>query len=82
MRVAIAFCSAALAQEVTLRAIGEAAKATAIRLALAEENGNVRRAARRLGVTDRALQMRRAGQARRRTDLNWGALGTGPDPAV
>ena len=33
---------------------------TAIRIALDSENGNLHRAATRLGVTDRALQMRRA----------------------
>jgi transcriptional regulator with GAF, ATPase, and Fis domain len=43
-----------------LREIGRAATSTAIRIALASEGGNVQRAAQRLGVTDRALQMRRA----------------------
>jgi transcriptional regulator with GAF, ATPase, and Fis domain len=43
-----------------LREIGRAATGAAIRLALATENGNLQRAARRLGVTDRALQLRRA----------------------
>ena len=33
---------------------------TAIRVALEQEDGNLHRAACRLGVTDRALQMRRA----------------------
>ena len=33
---------------------------TITRIAMQEENGNLRNAARRLGVTDRALQMRRA----------------------
>jgi hypothetical protein len=32
----------------------------AMRVVVNEENGNLRIAARRLGVTDRALQMRRA----------------------
>jgi len=45
---------------VTLRDISTAATETAIRIALAEESGNLQRAARRLGVTDRALQLRRA----------------------
>ncbi len=49
-----------------LREIGDAAARTAIRVALHAENGNVRLAARRLGVTDRALQLRRA--AGRRPD--------------
>lgn len=50
----------ALAQGVRLREIGDAARETAVAMALREANGNVKRAARRLGVTDRALQMRRA----------------------
>jgi transcriptional regulator with GAF, ATPase, and Fis domain len=43
-----------------LKEIGRAATNLAIRSALATEAGNVQRAARRLGVTDRALQLRRA----------------------
>lgn len=43
-----------------LKELGQYATETAIRLALEEEQGNLQRAARRLGVTDRALQMRRA----------------------
>ena len=43
-----------------LRDIRSAAEDIAIRIAVSEENGNLRRAAHRLGVTDRALQMRRA----------------------
>jgi transcriptional regulator with GAF, ATPase, and Fis domain len=43
-----------------LKDIGRAASSAAIRIALEEEDGNLRRAAARLGVTDRALQMRRA----------------------
>jgi len=54
----------ALMQGVTLREIGKAAGEIAIRIALAEESGNLHQAARRLGVTDRALQMRRAAAAR------------------
>jgi transcriptional regulator with GAF, ATPase, and Fis domain len=50
----------ALVQGVTLREIGRLASEAAIRTALGEANGNLQRAARRLGVTDRALQMRRA----------------------
>ncbi|HSQ59144.1 MAG TPA: sigma 54-interacting transcriptional regulator [Acidobacteriota bacterium] len=50
----------ALAGGVPLEEIGRAAKAVAIDVALGEEEGNIHRAARRLGVTDRALQMRRA----------------------
>ena len=40
--------------------IGYAATETAIRIALAQADGNLARAAKQLGVTDRALQMRRA----------------------
>ena len=40
-----------------------AAKDLAIRLAVAREDGNLQRAAKRLGVTDRALQIRRAAGA-------------------
>jgi transcriptional regulator with GAF, ATPase, and Fis domain len=43
-----------------LKDIGKAATDTALRIALSHENGNVQRAAKRLGVTDRALQLRRA----------------------
>jgi transcriptional regulator with GAF, ATPase, and Fis domain len=60
----------ALGQGVQLPQIGKAAAETAIQLALAEEDGNLQRAARRLGITDRALQMRIA--ARR---------GNGHDPS-
>ena len=51
-----------------LKAIRHAAEEAAIRIALAEEAGNLPRAARRLGVTDRALQMRRAEQRQRMLD--------------
>jgi transcriptional regulator with GAF, ATPase, and Fis domain len=50
----------ALTRGFGLKEIGCATTDAAIRLALLSENGNVRRAARRLGVTDRALQLRRA----------------------
>jgi transcriptional regulator with GAF, ATPase, and Fis domain len=43
-----------------LKEIGQAATDAALRIALDDENGNLQLAARRLGVTDRALQMRRA----------------------
>jgi transcriptional regulator with GAF, ATPase, and Fis domain len=43
-----------------LKEIRTLAEDTAIRLALADEDDNVPRAARKLGVTDRALQLRRA----------------------
>jgi transcriptional regulator with GAF, ATPase, and Fis domain len=45
---------------VSLREIGAAAAAAAIRIAVQSEQGNLQRAAKRLGVTDRALQIRRA----------------------
>jgi transcriptional regulator with GAF, ATPase, and Fis domain len=47
-----------------LKTIGRAAEDVAIDVALALEAGNVPRAARRLGVTGRALQIRRAAQKR------------------
>jgi transcriptional regulator with GAF, ATPase, and Fis domain len=50
----------ALAQGMSLKEIGKEAEAAAVRLAVQAENGNLQRAARRLGVTDRALQLRRA----------------------
>jgi transcriptional regulator with GAF, ATPase, and Fis domain len=49
----------ALACGAKLKEISHAATDTAIRLAVHDENGNLQLAARRLGVTDRALQMRR-----------------------
>src|SRR5262245_23554704 len=45
---------------VGLREIAQAAAEAAINLALEQEGGSLHRAASRLGVTDRALQMRRA----------------------
>ena len=50
----------ALARGLGLKQIGALAADAAVRLALEGESGNLRRAAERLGVTDRALQMRRA----------------------
>jgi len=55
----------ALLKGATLREISSKAAETAIRLALDDEENNVPRAARKLGVTDRALQMRRALDRRR-----------------
>lgn len=43
-----------------LREISQAATDAAIQIAVQQEQGNLQRAARRLGVTDRALQLRRA----------------------
>ena len=50
----------ALSHGATLREIGHAAQETAIQMVLAEEGGSVKRASQRLGVTDRALQLRRS----------------------
>jgi transcriptional regulator with GAF, ATPase, and Fis domain len=44
----------------SLKEISQTAARTAIRIAIDSENGNLQRAAMRLGITDRALQMRRA----------------------
>ena len=44
----------------SLREIRDTATDTAIGVAIGSEGGNLQRAARKLGVTDRALQMRRA----------------------
>ncbi|QSQ18290.1 sigma-54-dependent Fis family transcriptional regulator [Myxococcus landrumensis] len=52
----------ALTMGMGLKEIGRSASEMAIRLVLEEEEGNLQRAARRLGVTDRALQLRRAQQ--------------------
>jgi transcriptional regulator with GAF, ATPase, and Fis domain len=50
----------AVARGLTLREIAAAASDVAVAVALDEENGSLKRAAARLGVTPRALQMRRA----------------------
>lgn len=50
----------ALCLGVSLKDLGRQSTDLAIRLVVDQENGNLQRAARRLGVTDRALQMRRA----------------------
>ncbi len=52
----------ALALGLGLKEIGGIATETAIRLALEETDGNLQHAARRLQITDRALQMRQAKQ--------------------
>jgi transcriptional regulator with GAF, ATPase, and Fis domain len=54
----------ALAQGMGLKEIGRITSETAIRIAVGDEEGNLQRAARRLGITDRALQMRRAAERR------------------
>ena len=50
----------ALSLGVGLKELGRIATDIAVRLAIAEEQGSLQRAAQRLGVTDRALQIRRA----------------------
>jgi transcriptional regulator with GAF, ATPase, and Fis domain len=50
----------AIALGASLREISTATASTAIRIAVQSEHGNLQRAAKRLGVTDRALQLRRA----------------------
>jgi hypothetical protein len=50
----------AIMMGVGLKEIGRAAEDCAIRCATALEDGSLKRAALRLGVTDRALQLRRA----------------------
>ncbi len=50
----------AVSMGVGLREIGKVAQHTAVSVALAAEHGNLRRASRLLGVTERALQMRRS----------------------
>jgi transcriptional regulator with GAF, ATPase, and Fis domain len=53
-----------------LKEITQAASDVAIQTVVAEENGNLRRAARKLGITGRALQMRRANQRRHTNELD------------
>jgi hypothetical protein len=50
----------AVSQGVSLKEIGNAATETAISVAVADEGGNLQRAAQKLQVTGRALQLRRA----------------------
>jgi transcriptional regulator with GAF, ATPase, and Fis domain len=56
----------ALSLGVGLKEIGRAAENTAVRIAVSDEKGNLQDAARKLRITDRALQMRRA--ARRQSE--------------
>ena len=58
----------AVAAGAGLKEISQAATESAIRIVTDDEEGNLRRTARRLGVTDRALQMRRAAQRGRSLD--------------
>lgn len=57
----------ALSLSIQLKEIGRVAEDTAVRIAVSEENGNLQRAARKLGVTDRTLQLRRAAQRQQET---------------
>lgn len=57
--------SNALAIGVRLNEITRVAADTAVRIAVSSEQGNLQRAASRLGITDRALQMRRAADRQR-----------------
>jgi transcriptional regulator with GAF, ATPase, and Fis domain len=57
----------AVGMGIGLKEISHTVVDTAIKIAVANANGNLSRAARQLGVTDRALQMRRAA---RRKDTN------------
>jgi transcriptional regulator with GAF, ATPase, and Fis domain len=59
----------ALAHGVDLKEIAAAARETAIATALRECDGNLQRAASTLGVTDRALQMRRAANSNGRATV-------------
>lgn len=53
----------AVSMGVGLREVGKVAQETAVSVAMAAERGNLRRASRLLGVTERALQMRRSSGA-------------------
>lgn len=55
----------ALSLGVSLKEIGQGAADVAVRIALEDAGGNLQSAAHRLGVTDRALQLRRATQRKR-----------------
>jgi transcriptional regulator with GAF, ATPase, and Fis domain len=61
----------ALAEGVGLKEIGRITRDTAIRIALLSEDGNLQRASRALGVTDRALQLRRAAALAIQDDGQW-----------
>jgi hypothetical protein len=62
----------AVACGVPLKEIGRLAGECAVRLAVRRESGNLQRAAKRLGVTDRALQLRVAARRGRCDSLNGG----------
>src|SRR5271166_720051 len=60
----------ALSLGIKLREISNGAAETAMQIALEEEGSTLRRAAEKLGVTDRALQMRRANRRKRHQTEN------------
>lgn len=66
----------AIFEGVNLKEIGRQATECAIKVALEETQGNLRLAARKLGVTDRALQIRRAVQREIGSAAAAGATGT------
>ena len=66
----------AVAMGVTMRKISRAAEDLAVRGAVSEENGNWHRAAKRLGLTARALQLRRAAWKQRGEAANSGDAST------
>jgi transcriptional regulator with GAF, ATPase, and Fis domain len=59
----------ALTLGIELKGLRSAVEETAIRIAVDDEHGSLQRAARKLGVTDRALQVRRAEQRHRIRDM-------------
>lgn len=60
----------ALSLGITIKEINRITTDTTIKIAINNENGNLQRAARKLGVTDRALQKRRAMQRENILDLD------------
>lgn len=60
----------ALTLGMNLKEIRRIAEDTAIRIIVNEEKGNLQRAAHRLGITDRALQLRRAAKRRKLQSSN------------
>lgn len=71
----------AVLQGVGLKEIGRAAEDTAVRLAVQAERGSLQRAARLLGVTDRALQLRRASSRRAARERGPSEPGVRPEQA-
>lgn len=60
--------SKALAHGLGMKEIGREAEETAERIVIEQEGGNLQRAAQRLGVSDRTLQLRRASRNQDRPD--------------